>query len=66
MAGAHIIYIIISKLSYQQESSLIVGLKINKNLEINFYYTVLPIYLAISLKIEDNWEPLLNNKKVAD
>lgn len=36
----YIICIIVSKLSYQKESSLVVMLVIDKNLNINFYYII--------------------------
>lgn len=34
------------------------------DLEARFYHVVLPFYLIVSLKMEDNKEPLFDNKEV--
>ena len=41
--------IIIGKLRYGKKLCPIILLKINKNLKISFYYTILPLSLAIYL-----------------
>lgn len=64
VADAHIINIIINKLSHWGKSNLIILLIVNKNPEISFHYTVLPFNLAVSLKIEGDKELLLDSQKV--
>lgn len=65
VAGAYILGIVIDKLGYKQKPSPIVLLKIDKNLEIRFYYTILMFYLPICLKIKSGGELPFNAKKVA-
>ena len=43
---------------------LIVLFKISKNIEIYFYYIILLFYITINLRIKDNREFLLRNKKI--
>ena len=64
MTNASIFCIIISKFSYKKESSLIILFVIDKNLEIDLYYTILPWSLAINLKVKSSEEFLLYLKKV--
>ena len=44
--------IIIGKLCYKKKSCLIILLKVNKNLKVSFYYTILPLFLAVYLWVE--------------
>ena len=60
VANAYILGIVVGKLSYQKELSSIILLVINKNSKISLHYTILPLNLAVSLRIEDNKEPLLD------
>ena len=55
IANASIFGIIIDKLSYLKELSLVILFKIDKNLKISFYYAILFLDLAVYLKIEDSW-----------
>lgn len=64
MIGICILCIIIGKFSYQKESSLNILLVIDKSFKINFYYTIVFFALAISLKVKDSGELLLNFEKV--
>ena len=64
ITSINIFYIIISKLSHLKESYLVILLKINKNLEISFYYTILFFSLAIYLKLKDDIKFSLNIKKI--
>ena len=64
IAGVQILGIVVGKLSYCKEPSLIILFIIDKNSEIDLYYTVLPVDLAISLKVKNSKKFLLNSKKV--
>lgn len=66
MTSTYIFGIIVGKLSYWKELSPIILLIIDKNPEVNFYYTVLPFSLAISLKVQGNREPLFDFQKVTE
>lgn len=61
-----ILGIIIYKLSYQQEPSPIIPLKINKDSKISFYSAILLFYLAVNLGLENNKEFLLNAKEITE
>lgn len=65
MASAGVLDIIIGKFEHKQKPSLIVLFEINKDLEIGFYSTILPINLAICLRVEGGREPLYDFKEVA-
>ena len=54
VTGASILGIIIGKFCYGKKSCLIILLKVNKNLEISFYCTILLFSLAVYLWVEDN------------
>lgn len=49
MTGARIFDIVISKLSYEQESSPVILFKVDKDLEIYFYCIILTLRLAVRL-----------------
>ena len=49
MASASIFDIIIGKFCYKKKLYLIILFKVDKNLEINFYYTILPLSLVVHL-----------------
>ena len=53
-AGTGIFGIIISKLCYRNKLYLIILFKVNKNSKLSFYYIVLPLNLAICLRIKSN------------
>lgn len=52
IANICVFYIIISKFGYYQKFNPVILLKIDKNLKVNFYNTILLIYLAISLLVK--------------
>lgn len=60
MTSAYIFDIVISKFSYQKNSSLIILLIVHKSPKVGFYYTILLFNLAINLTIKGNREPLLD------
>lgn len=64
VASACIFGVIIGKLSYQKEYSLIILLIIDTNSEVNFYYNILFLGLIISLRVVNSKKFLLNPKKV--
>ena len=49
MAGAGILGIIVGKLHYGKKPYPIILLEIDKGLEINFYYIILPLRLVVRL-----------------
>ncbi len=65
VADARILDVVVGKLSYWKESSPIVLLIIDKNFEVSFYCTVLPLGLAISLRVEGSRELSLDFREVA-
>ena len=52
VASNSIFGIIIGKLCHKKNLCSIILFKINKNLKVGFYYTILPFGLAIYCKIE--------------
>ena len=54
IAGTSIFGIIVNKFYYKKKSYPIILFKINKSSKIGFYYIVLPLNLAICLRIEGN------------
>ena len=56
--------IIINKFRYRQELCLVILLKINKGIKINFYYNILSIDLFIYLRIKYNKKFLFNIKEI--
>ena len=65
MASTSIFSIVISKLCYGKKLYLIILLKVNKNLEVGFYYIILSFSLAISLWIKGDKKFLFDAKKIA-
>ena len=49
MAVASILGMIVSKFCYEKKLCSIILLKFDKNLEISFYYTILPLSLVVYL-----------------
>ena len=51
-AGASILGVIVGKFSYWEEPCPIILFEIDKSLEVGFHYTILPLSLAIRLRME--------------
>ena len=64
MAGAGILSIIVNKLRYKKKSCLIILLKVDKNLEVSFYYTILPFSLVVCLQVEGGGESPLDAEEI--
>lgn len=64
MAGICILSIVIRKLSHWQEAYQIIFVKIDKNLEVRFYYITLMFDLTVDLQIEENEKFLFDTKKI--
>ena len=64
MFSISIFSIIVYKYSYWQEFCQVILLKINKNLEVYNYYTILTLILAINLNVKLNKKLILNMKKL--
>lgn len=60
VVGASIFCIIIDQFNYWKEFCPIVLLKVDKDLEIDFHYTVLPFSLAVNLRVKGSKKSLLN------
>ena len=58
MTDTCIYHIIIDKFAYQYELSLIILIKINKDLEIGLHSIVLFLSLAMNLRVKDSTELL--------
>ena len=65
VASTGIFGIIIGKFCYKKKLYLIILLKVDKNLKISFYYTILPFNLVVYLRIKSGKKSLLNIKKIA-
>lgn len=52
MASDYILRIILCKVSYFQKLCLVILFKVNKSLEIFFYFTILLFNLATNLKLK--------------
>ena len=65
MAGAAIFGIVASKFRYEKKPCPIILLKVDKGLEISFYYIILPLSLAVRLEVESGGESLLDAKEIA-
>lgn len=64
MARVCIFYTIIYKFDYNQEFNLVISLLINKYTKISFYYAILPLSLAVCLRVKSSEEFLLNVKEI--
>ena len=64
VAGAGVFCIIISKFRHQKKSCPVVLFEVDKGSEVDFYRAVLPLGLAVSLRVKDGGEFLFNAKKV--
>ena len=52
VAGNSILGIIVSKLCYEKSLYPIILLKVDKSLKVGFYCTILPLNLAVYLKVK--------------
>ena len=64
MADASILGIIVGKLCYKKKPCPIILLKIDKNLEIGFYCTIVSLNLAICLWVEGGRKSLLDAEEI--
>ena len=60
IVGVSIFGIIISKLNYKKKLCLIILLKVDKNLEIGVYCTILPLSLVDCLRVKSGKEFLFD------
>ena len=65
VANAGIFGILISKFCYEKKPYLIILLKVDNGLEIDFHCTILPLSLAVRLRVEDNEESPLDAEEIA-
>lgn len=56
--------IIISKSCYWQTLYLVIFFKIDKNSKVDFYHAILPLFLAVSLRVEDNRKLPLDSEEI--
>lgn len=65
ITSTYISCIIVNKLSYNQKApSQIILLVIEKNFEINLYYTIFLFGLIISLRVKSSKKPLLDFQEI--
>ena len=64
VAGAGIFGIIVNKLCYEKKPYSIILLEVDKDSEVSFYCTILPLSLAIHLWVEGGGESLFNAEKI--
>ena len=60
MTGASVLGIVVGKLRHGKKPCQIILLEVDKNLEVGFHYTILPLGLPVCLGIESGKEFLLN------
>ena len=65
MSSASILGVIVGKIRHRKKSYPIFLLKIDKNSEINFYYTILSLSLEVYLQVKCGGELLVNAQKIA-
>ena len=64
MADASILGIIVNKLHYRKKLCSIILLKVDKGLEVDFYYSILSFGLIIYLWVEASRESPLDAKEI--
>ena len=65
MAGVGILGIVKGKLRHEKKPCPIILLKVDKNSEIDFYYTILPFCLTVHLWVEDGGKSSCDTKDIA-
>ena len=65
VTGAGILGIVVSELRHGKKPCSIILLKVDKGLEVGFYCILLPLCLAIHLRMEDGGESPLDAKEIA-
>ena len=64
VAGIGILDIIIDKICNRKKLYLIILLKVEKNLEVDFYHIILPLSLAVCLWVKGGRKSLFNVEKI--
>ena len=65
VAGAGILGIVVSKLRHGKKSCPIILFEVDKGLEVGFHRTILPLILAVRLRVEGGGESPLDAKEIA-
>ena len=65
VAGAGILSIVVGKLRYGKKSCPIILLKVDEGLEVGFYRTILPLNLAVRLRIKGGKKSPLDAEEIA-
>ena len=65
VAGAGILGIVVSKLRYGKKSCPIILLEVDKGSEVGFHRTILPLNLAVCLRVKGGGKSPLDAKKIA-
>ena len=65
VADAGILGIIVSELCHGKKSCLIILLKVDKGSEVGFHRTILPLNLAVCLRVEGGEESPLDAEEIA-
>ena len=64
MTNIGIFAVIIDKFRHRKKPYSIILLKVNKNSEISFYYTILALSFVICLQVESNKKSMLDIKEI--
>ena len=60
MTGAGVFGIVVGKLRYKKEPCPIILLEVDKDLKVDFYFTILPFSLPVYLVVESGGESSLD------
>ena len=64
MFDASIFGVVVYKFYFEKKPCPIILLKVDKSLKIGFYYTILPLSLAVCLQVKSAEEFLLDAKEI--
>ena len=65
IAGAGILGIVVNELCHEKKLCPVILLEVDKGLEVGFYRTILPLSLAVCLRVEGGGESLLDVEEIA-
>ena len=65
VAGTGILGIVVSELRHRKKSCPIIMLKVDKGSEVSFHRTILPLSLAVCLRVEGGGESPLDAEEIA-
>lgn len=66
VANSCILRIVVGKLNHSKKPGLIILLVLDKSPKVGFYWTILPLSRAVSLRMKDSGESLLDFQEVIE